>query len=98
MFKGFPCVSGKAPGKGRLAFGDWGRASYQIGDDPKSFLSGHSIVPSISLGIFCEITSVVAMPTALVDLPASELSGDISAKARESHYEHYCTHLLCSPW
>ena len=63
----------------------WGRASYQIGDDPKSFLSAHSIIPWRSLGIFCEITSVVAMPTALVDLPASELSGDISAKARESH-------------
>lgn len=62
-----------------------GRASYQIGDDPKSFLSGHSIVPWISLGIFSETTSVVAMPTALVDLAASELSGDISAKAREAH-------------
>ena len=63
----------------------WGRASYQIGDDPKNLLSGHSIVPWRALGIFCEITSVVAMPSALVDLAASELSGDISAKARESH-------------
>ena len=77
---------------------NWERAIYQKGDDPISVLSGHSIVSWRALGIFCEITGVVAVPTALVEFPASELSGDINAKARESHLEHYCTHLLCSPW
>ena len=96
MLTGFPCVSGEASGKGRLAFGDLGKN--QIGDDPKSFLSEHSIVSWRALGIFCEITGVVEVPTAPVEFPASELSGNISAKARESHLEHYCTDPLCSPW
>lgn len=40
---------------------NWERAIYQIGDDPKSLLSGHSTVSWRALDIF----SVMATPSAL---------------------------------
>ena len=43
---------------------NWERAIYQIGDDPKSLLYGHSIVSWRALDIFYELTSVMAMPSA----------------------------------
>lgn len=44
---------------------NWERTIYQIGNDPKSLLSRHSIVSWRALDIFYELTSVVAMPYAL---------------------------------
>lgn len=60
MLNGFSCDSGAAPGIGSLVLGELGK-SYQIGDDPKSLLSGHSTVSWRALDIF----SVMATPSAL---------------------------------